>query len=363
MNIKNYRLCIIIPAIFIMVGVVLTWLATNNISQASTVKSSVEKPLVSEEWFTDEQKLAIRKRFSKIETLPSELTTTDLKLFSYYVALKNSELLDTFTENDVSAIIDELKQFQPKDLAKLIHHQEEILTYTNNIEIEKNFFRTKKDNIYVKHYHIRYYLNDIVGFYKVEFSPTIDKILLQAVTEHPEIYFDYYSGYAVNPLFMELANTHNNNIIPLIQFFLDNGAVINSKNPKWSKTIFSYVGTLEIAKFLISNGADSNIVTDSHKSPLINTIHWERSNELIKFLIDLGVDLHAKSSYDGTPPYRTPLEKAEERVRILKDIYISTNNSDQLYYDSVKASFPAHIEKAEEVVRIIEQALADEASK
>ena len=90
-----------------------------------------------EERFTAEEKLAIRKMFTQIETLPSELTTTELKLFCYYIMLMNKDFRNILTENDVQAIIDELKQFQPEELAKLIHHQEEILTYANNIETYK----------------------------------------------------------------------------------------------------------------------------------------------------------------------------------------------------------------------------------
>ncbi len=326
-------------------------------------KIAEEKPLVPEEWFTDEQKLTLRKKFSQIEILPSELTTIDLKLLGYHAILKIPYFLDVLTEDDVSAIIDELKQLQPKDLAKLIHHHKEMLTYANNVEIEKIFFNIEYGNVFLKHYHIRYYLNDVVGFYKFDFSPTIDEVLLRAVTKHPTINIGYYSGYTINPLFMHLANTSNNNIIPLIQFFLDEGADINAKNPTWSKTIFSYVGTLEIAQLLLANGADPNIISNGGEYPLIHAIKWGRSNELIKFLIDLGMDLHVKSSYKGVGIPRTPLKMAKDQVRTLKGIYIGTSNSDALYYASIKATFPARIAKAEEVVRIIEQALEAEASK
>ncbi len=335
-----------------------------TVEEAAIIKKiAEEKPLVPEEWFTAEQKLIIRKKFSQINTLSSELTTTDLKLLGYHAILKNSLLLDILTENDVSAIIDELKQFQPKDLAKLIHHHKEMLTYADNVEIEEIFFKTEDGNVFLKHYFLIYQADGDYTGYKLLFSPTIDEILLQAVTKHPTINIDYYSGYTINPLFMHLANTSNNNIIPLIQFFLDEGAAINAKNPTWGKTIFSSVGTLEIAKFLISNGADPNIISSGGEYPLINAIFWKRSTELIKFLIDLGMDLHAKSSYDGDAISRTPLKLAKDQVTKLKDIYVSIDNGDALYYASKRATLPARIAKAEEVVRIIEQALEAEVGK
>nr|MCH9845557.1 hypothetical protein [Alphaproteobacteria bacterium] len=79
----------------------------------------------------------------------------------------------------------------------------------------------------------------------------------------------------------------------------------------------------------------------------------ERSNELIKFLIDIGMDLHAKSSF-----YGTALDEAKEKVKSIEEsIWRTHETDDESPGDEL---LPARIEKAEEVVRIIEQALEAE---
>ena len=271
------------------------------------------------------------------KTIFDILRSAELKLFGYYVILNNSNFLDILTENDVSAIIGELKQFQPTELDKFLHHTEDFLIYADDIAI-------KHDNI--NRFYVTYQDRQII------FSPTIDKILLRAVTDHPEMKIYYETQFATNPLFMQLADTNNNNIIPLIQLFLDNGADINAKNPTWGKTIFSYVGTLEIAQLLSANGADPTIIANNGESPLIHAIYWHRSHQLIKFLIDIGVDLHAKSSSDNTA-----LSEAKDNVEYFINDYETENNDnyfdDPEYLEAVRARFA----NTREVLRIIEQAL------
>ncbi|MCH9853279.1 MAG: ankyrin repeat domain-containing protein [Alphaproteobacteria bacterium] len=381
MNIKKYIPFIIILTIIIMVSMMLVLSNKNNNNHTATEISSVEEILIAEktpaeeiivveetpdeeiivaeeiiiaeERFTAEEKLDIRKILSQIETLPSELTTTELRLFGYYAIFKNSDVLDVLTENDVQAIIDELKQFQPEDIKKLVHHADDIVKYASNIELKARSFSTDEYG-YVEHNYLSYPA-DNGWYYKILISPTIDEILLRAATEHPEMDIYYETQFATNPLFMQLADTNNNNIIPLLQLFLDNGADINAKNPTWGKTIFSYVGTLEIAQLLLANGADPTIIANNGESPLIHAIYWHRSHQLIKFLIDIGVDLHAKSSSDNTA-----LSEARRNFEYFNSGYENTESDDELYLASEIAAFPAQLANAEEVVRIIEQALEAE---
>ncbi|MCH9852195.1 MAG: ankyrin repeat domain-containing protein [Alphaproteobacteria bacterium] len=267
------------------------------------------------------------------------LKSEELKLFGYYVVLSDNEFRDILTENDVSAIIDELQQFQPKELNKFLHHTEDFLIYADDIA-------TKHDNI--NRFYVTYQDRQI------NISPTIDEMLLREVTSDYRSINIGYNPYSANePLFMQLADTNNNNIIPLIQYFLDNGVAVNARNPNSNKTIFTTVGTLEIAQFLLANGADPTIVMKNGTTPLIYAIHGEDSNELIKFLIDIGVDLHVKSSY-----YGTALERAKKKVKSIEEsIWRTHETDDESLGDEL---LPAQLAKAETVVRIIEQALEAE---
>ena len=317
---------------------------------AKAKQRDTEEVLIAEET-VDEELSTIQQLFTEHPTLPYELTTTELRLFGYYVILKNLNFRDILTENDVSAIIDELKQFQPEDVKKLVHHTDDIVKYANNIEAETRTSRTETYG-YLRHHYLTYQADD--GWnYKVSISPTIDEILLRAVTEHPEMDIYYQARFATNPLFMQLSFTKNNNIIPLIQFFLDNGVDINTRSPNSNKTIFSSVGTLEIAQLLLANGADHTIIANDGETPLIQAVTRELSNELIKFLIDSGVDLHAKAPYFVGDADITALEMVEKSIEWLRAIDDTDHNPK---YE------PTHtrIEKAEEVVRIIEQALEAE---
>ena len=282
------------------------------------------------------------------ETLPKWeiLHSTEIKLFGYYVFLKNVSFRDILTENEVSAIINELKQFQPKELHNFLHHTEDFLIYADEVAVKKLEYSR------LQQFFVTYDGSNIKS------SPTIDEALARANTEHPDMGIIYAPNDVENPLFMELAFTNNNNIIPLIQFFLDDGAAINEKNPTWGKTIFSSVGTLEIAKFLISNGADPTIIEKDGATPLMYAIYREASNELIKFLIDMGVDLHAKS-----PRYGTALDTAKEYIGYLDREYSRILKYRDQYLASEISASRARLAKAEEVLRIIEQALAEEANK
>ncbi len=74
------------------------------------------------------------------------------------------------------------------------------------------------------------------------------------------------------------------------------GVDINTKNPKSNDTIFTTVGTLEMAQFLLANGVDPTIAKKGNATPLIHAVSGERSYELIRSLIDLGIDVNARTS-------------------------------------------------------------------
>ncbi|MCH9845510.1 MAG: ankyrin repeat domain-containing protein [Alphaproteobacteria bacterium] len=328
--------------IAIIVGLIIFSLALPDASKTS----------VTEEITSAEKTSTTEEQSSQTKTVAEILESTELKLFGYYVILSDADFRNILTENDVQAIITELKQFQPKDIDKLVHHQKEMLIYANKIEIELELIAIEEHG-YLKFFYVTYQADDSSDAHRVEFSPTIDAILLRAKTEHLEMHLSYYPDFATSPLFMQLASTKNNNMIPLIQFFLDNGVDINTKKTEGNYTIFSTVGTLEIAQFLVANGADPTFITDDNDTPLMFAVSGEDSNELIKFLIDLGVDLHAKSSFFGTA-----LDAAKEQVKGLEyDIWRMENSSDSSPGDEF---LHTRHKKAKEVVSIIEQALEAE---
>ncbi len=287
---------------------------------------------------------------AEIEPLPEHLVTDDIKLLYYYIFLSEYKILDLLTETEIATIISELKQFQPETLNKLLHHDAETFQAIETNISEKQL-PPKSDST---RYHLNYKYGDTK--YKISFSPTIEQVWLRFRTEESNNNLFTGNFYNSGPLFTFLGSTANNNIIPLIQFFLDEGIDVNIKNQKWGTTIFSSVGTLEIAQLLLANGADPTIVSNKGATPLIYAIFWERSNELIKFLIDIGVDLHAKD-----PLFGTALDTAKDQVgysyKDYNDMGGRYNSDEPEWLKEARA----RIAKAEEVVRIIEQALADEA--
>ena len=283
------------------------------------------------------------------------MITPELRLFGYYTLLFKKDFRDILTENDVQAIIDELKQFQPTELAKLLHHTDDILKYTNNVKREVRDVKTEPQGG-LKEYYLTYTADDGYEPYRLSFSPTIDKALLRAITEHPEVIkvqpviFDYSQQYKTSPLFTNLAHTTNNNIIPLIQFFLDSGVDINFKNPNFNNTIFTIVGTLEIAQFLLANGGDPTIKASNGSTPLMYAISNEGTNELIKFLIDIGVDLNASTAY-----FDDMLGLSKDKVERLQT-YQASLKEDGEQADEIATAL-IRIEKAETVVKIIAEAM------
>ena len=330
--------------IAIIVGVVIFLLALPDASKTSvteTTSSAEETYSIDDTFFTE-------RMSEENEPLPEDMVTEEIKLLYYYVFLTEERFRDILTENDVRAIIEELKQFQPEALAKFLHHDAEMFQVVET-RISATQLSPNPDNM---RYHLNYEYNDIK--YKISFSPTIEQIWLRGRTEKWRTNLLQKFPYDNGNLFMQLASTKNNNIIPLIQFFLDNGVDINTKNPNSNGTIFTAVGTLEIAQFLLKNGADPTIVTKSNGNPLRYAISFERSNELIRLLIDLGVDLNIRSTFDG----ENALDTAKDKVKGLEyDIWRTHETDDESPGDEL---LPARIEKAEEVVRIIEQALEAE---
>ena len=294
--------------------------------------------------------LIINKQASaETEPLPEHLVTDEIKLLYYYIFLEKYQIRDILTEAEIATIIDELKQFPPEVMAKLLHHDAEMFQAVET-RISATQRRPKSDST---RYHVNYEYND--KKYKISFSPTLEQVWLRGRTEEWDTNLLDEFPDDRGHLFTHLSYTDNNNIIPLIQFFLDNGVAINTRNSVFDDTIFSSVGTLEIAQFLVANGADSTFVTNDGETPLIYAISGERSNELIKFLIDIGVDLHAKSSF-----YGTALDEAKDTVGYFINDYETENNDN--YFDDPEylEAFRARHKKAEEVVRIIEQALEAE---
>jgi ankyrin repeat protein len=89
--------------------------------------------------------------------------------------------------------------------------------------------------------------------------------------------------------------------IELAKFLISKGADVNVKN-KGEPILYKAVdsGNIEVIKFLVSNGADVNAENDNGESILYKAV--ERGNiEVIKFLVSKGADINAKGSSKEIP--------------------------------------------------------------
>ncbi len=87
-----------------------------------------------------------------------------------------------------------------------------------------------------------------------------------------------------------------NNDKPLIELLLSNGAKINPPG----RSIFDAVKTEEMAKYLISKGADANYVNES-KRTLLHKYASEGNKEMVEFFIKRGAKINAQNKGGFTP--------------------------------------------------------------
>jgi hypothetical protein len=78
--------------------------------------------------------------------------------------------------------------------------------------------------------------------------------------------------------------------------------------------------SLPMVEFLLEQGADPNVPNQFGRTPLHLVILYERSDDIIRTLVQHGADLHARDEDD-----RTPLAEAQERgcqhlVRMLREL-------------------------------------------
>ena len=89
--------------------------------------------------------------------------------------------------------------------------------------------------------------------------------------------------------------------IEIVKLLLENGAEINIGDLNNSTPIFNAIRNinLEVVKYLISKGASLD-VNDIYKcTPLLASVYANRSNEMIKLLIDSGSNVNYQNPIDG----------------------------------------------------------------
>ena len=88
-----------------------------------------------------------------------------------------------------------------------------------------------------------------------------------------------------------------------VRFFLENGADVNAKDEDGDTPLHITVQTsfteninVEVMKYLVSQGADVNAKDGADWTPLHLVCQKNSTEELVKYLISLGVDVHQKNS-------------------------------------------------------------------
>lgn len=91
--------------------------------------------------------------------------------------------------------------------------------------------------------------------------------------------------------------------LPQIKDALAKGADINAVNEnKWTALMYAIQwDNLNLAQFLLSQGANPNLKDMYEATPLMITCMSARSEPMIKLLVESGADVNAKNMYNWTP--------------------------------------------------------------
>jgi len=126
----------------------------------------------------------------------------------------------------------------------------------------------------------------------------------------------------------------------MVQFLLDNGAEVDSKNSyNMTPLMFASIcGNIEVVELLLTKGSDINAKNTKEMTPLMFA-SINGNIEVVKFLLTNGADINAKDN-DG----KTPLMFAAEHgnIEVVKfllangaDIFAKTNRSKKNFFDFV----------------------------
>lgn len=88
--------------------------------------------------------------------------------------------------------------------------------------------------------------------------------------------------------------------VKLAELLLQNGADVDTKNERGQTLLYGEVNkanNLEIVKLLVKYGADVNAI-DNYRIPVISRAVFSRDINIIRFLIDKGVDIESAESSD-----------------------------------------------------------------
>jgi ankyrin repeat protein len=102
-----------------------------------------------------------------------------------------------------------------------------------------------------------------------------------------------------------------------VKELIKKGANVNTTENNQKNTPLHCTSLKEIAEFLISNGADLNIINDyGGCTPLVNSIIRKRK-EVANLLISKGADIHIKNESGYTPLHCAASKGWKEMVELL----------------------------------------------
>jgi len=170
--------------------------------------------------------------------------------------------------------------------------------------------------------------------------------IMKMLLEHPEIKVNVKDGDGVTPLYRACRNGHTT----LIEMLLEAGAgaEVNAKwtgtlENGWTALIQAFTNTppfdIKIVKMLLENGADVDTTRPDDGWTVLQWASEYGYEEIVKMLLERGVNVHAKDNYDNTA-----LDIANERgqTRIV-DILTAAINEEK--------KIKGHKQEAMELVR------------
>jgi ankyrin repeat protein len=116
--------------------------------------------------------------------------------------------------------------------------------------------------------------------------------------------------------------------LEIVKILIDAGADVNLKG-EYGRTPLHYASSptgsstknnYEIVKLLLENGADPNALNEAEENPLQDSIWYEGFDiEIAKLLIDAGIDLETKGSFNSTALTRAIDAKRLDLVKLFKE--------------------------------------------
>ena len=100
---------------------------------------------------------------------------------------------------------------------------------------------------------------------------------------------------------------------------LKGGQGINDKDENGNAALHqcSMYGAIDVLEYLISNGADVNVLDDANRTPLINGIAAADHFKVTQLLLEAGADPNIKDEYGDTALSEAQMRNKDDTVDLL----------------------------------------------